>query len=690
MCVWMKRVNITPSTRQASRLFVAGTLCAALCLFVTCASAKQDGQAPEANQPPRQVQPILDTPLRDPAICRGPDGIYYLTGTSATIGRDGKPDFQNNDGIYLWKSTDMAKWDAMGKVWNLAEDAKSRWTRMKGVNLDDPTGDLVRGVRSPELHYLKGTWWIPFSMSHGGTGLLKSMSGKAEGPYQYVGLMTVRGMDPSLFEDVDGSVYWVFGEGWIARMKDDLSDLAEQPRLLQPEGETYELWGEGAAKFAENRPLIGTHGAFIFRENNEYHLCAAEYVERLGGKGVHDTFVASAKSLSGPFGKRRLMIPHGGQTTVFRDGEGNLHGTFGGDRMAVFTDKAGVVPLRYDGFLKHVWKPNLVSATSHPLKHLAHQAVVVEGGVVPGLRPLDLPGPFENSLRDPTVLNAPDGWYYMVATTAHTKMPNPDQPGIYGWKSRDLKTWEAMGELWNVADWKTAGSPYKPQPPHFAPQLKQNFEGIWSPGIYYVKGNYYIVWGPSYGGCYLLRSKTGKAEGPYESVDCEFHKTGIAPALFADDDGSVYYVCTGGISIGKMKDDMSGLAEPLRDCGPADGSYLGFEGPALIKAHGKYILLLANTGKIHRQGQTASHDQFGTYDWMYCWADNIYGPYSTAKVAVPHAGETNPFLGKDGRWYNAIFGSDSTAPFYGKFNIFPLDIRWNNGEIAIEPEKLKP
>ena len=32
--------------------------------------------------PPAGVRKLLDTPLRDPSICRGPDGTYYLTGTS--------------------------------------------------------------------------------------------------------------------------------------------------------------------------------------------------------------------------------------------------------------------------------------------------------------------------------------------------------------------------------------------------------------------------------------------------------------------------------------------------------------------------------------------------------------------------------------------------------------------------------
>jgi hypothetical protein len=47
-----------------------------------------------------QVKPLLDVPLKDPSICKGPDGFYYLTGTEA---QDGK-DFLNNQCIRIWKS----------------------------------------------------------------------------------------------------------------------------------------------------------------------------------------------------------------------------------------------------------------------------------------------------------------------------------------------------------------------------------------------------------------------------------------------------------------------------------------------------------------------------------------------------------------------------------------------------------
>jgi beta-xylosidase len=629
------------------------------------------------------VRPVLDVPLRDPAVCRGADGAYYLTGTSASTRPDGSLDFDNNDGIYLWKSADRKTWAPLGQVWDLAAGGLPRFARLWQSRPDVPDGEPVRGVRAPEIHCLKGTYWIPFGMSAGGTGLLKSTSGKPEGPYAFVKQFTAEGFDPSLFLDgdassADGAVYWVMGEGWVARLKDDLSDFAEPPRLLRPEPVPFSFGG----KALDHDATVGTHGAFLFKEAGKYHLAAARHASRLGGRAAHDTYVACAEKIEGPYSVRTLMVPHGGQVTVFRDEGGRLWSTFGGDATAVFRDKPGIVGIRYDDYLKRVWTPTLEWVYRYGDRTGWITPVVVEAGPVARARPLDLPGLFEGHIRDPHVVNAPDGWYYLTGTVGHARMPDPSSPGHYAWRSRDLKTWEFMGEVWNTRAWKGPGSPYKPQPPRFC-DLKQNFEGLWGPRISCVKGNFYIPWGPAYGGCYLLRSTTGKAEGPYEDVPFEFNPRHIAPTLFEDDDGSVYYLFGWVPEIARMKDDLSGLAEKPRAIGPGDGSTLGYEGPFMIKAHGKYILFTSETSGVAGFASTG----LGSYDWNYCWADNVYGPYSKPRIAVPHGGCSSTFKGKDGRWYNTVFGSDGSAPFQCRLAVVPLDIRWENGEIAIEQAK---
>ena len=77
-------------------------------------------------QIPAQTAPVLDYWMRDTWVTAGPDGYYYLTGTTAAPGRKfaGQPHCWDwNDGIYLWRSTDLKNWESMGPVWTFDKDA---------------------------------------------------------------------------------------------------------------------------------------------------------------------------------------------------------------------------------------------------------------------------------------------------------------------------------------------------------------------------------------------------------------------------------------------------------------------------------------------------------------------------------------------------------------------------------------
>ena len=101
----------------------------------------------------------------------------------------------------------------MGLVWSFEQDATwQQWRFHKKA---------VRALWAPEIHYIKGNYYITLSMPPGDRGLLKSTTGLPEGPY--VNALADDGywkedIDASLFEDEDGSVYLVYGGGYIARM----------------------------------------------------------------------------------------------------------------------------------------------------------------------------------------------------------------------------------------------------------------------------------------------------------------------------------------------------------------------------------------------------------------------------------------------------------------------------------------
>lgn len=273
------------------------------------------------DESPLPVRRLLDHPLRDTSVCLAPDGFYYLTGTT------GHPTWWRvNDGIRIWKSPDMKEWRPLGMVWGIDRDG----TWQKSAK------DGFRAVWAPEIHFLKGTFWLTYCMNWpgGGTGLLRSATGRAEGPYVDVkpdGPITGE-IDAQLFEDDDGKVYWLYQNGKIARMKDDLSGLAEPPRLLKP----------------SNAKEVGFEGAMIAKIGGRYHLVCAEFNPGPGAD-TYDCMVASSDGIYGPYGERYLALPHAGHNSLFKDKAGKWWATFfGNDDEAPWKERAGLIPIKLD------------------------------------------------------------------------------------------------------------------------------------------------------------------------------------------------------------------------------------------------------------------------------------------------------------------------------------------------------
>ncbi len=274
------------------------------------------------------IAPLFDHPVRDTSICVGGDGMYYLTGTTADnpAGSHDKTGWWYvNEGIRVWKSKDLKNWEPLGLVWSLEKDAT--WAKQFKT---DGRGIRRRACWAPDIHYVKGTFWLTYSMNYRGCGLLKSTSGNAEGPYMDAkeeGPLTDE-IDASLFQDDDGTVYWVYQNGKIAKMNDDMTGLAEKPRLLKP----------------SNGKQVGFEGAYVTKHNERYYLICADFVG-----GLYHCMVADSETIYGPYGPRYIAIPHGGHNMFFTDKEGNWWATFfGNDGRAPFRERPAILRIELD------------------------------------------------------------------------------------------------------------------------------------------------------------------------------------------------------------------------------------------------------------------------------------------------------------------------------------------------------
>ncbi len=285
------------------------------------------------------LRQLGDLPLRDTSICRGPDGCWYMTGTC-------QPFWAGNEGIKVWKSKDMKSWEPLGFVWKYGE---SPWHK--------PYLELKKPLWAPEIHYLKKTFWLTYSIPGydgtgrtSGSGLLKSTSGKAEGPYVDMHPSERLGdeIDASLFQDTDGKVYFVWHCGKIALMKPDMSGFAEPYHWLKtsfPDNNPQHHSGLCEGIFGKDSfDHVGYEGMFMFKRKGTYYLCCSEIYS-----GRYSCAVSTSKSIYGPYSARYEALPHVGHNMFFRDEKGDWWSSyFGSDGSAPWQEQPGVVPVDFE------------------------------------------------------------------------------------------------------------------------------------------------------------------------------------------------------------------------------------------------------------------------------------------------------------------------------------------------------
>ncbi|SDD07608.1 Glycosyl hydrolases family 43 [Paenibacillus sp. UNCCL117] len=568
-----------------------------------------------------RIEPLLDVSLQDASICAGPEGMYYLTGT--TSGAD----------VQVWASPDLKAWTGPVSVWRL--ETEGTWQKPQ----QHAEGGC--GLCSPEIHYMRDTFWISYGLRQGGTGLLRSSSGSIEGPYLDMGRMSEDGHDASLFEDEDGAVYWVYGNGKIARMQDDMAGLAELPRLAQ----VQPWWSAGR----EDHPAysrnsqIGSHGASVIKRDGYYFLFGADALKRMDSDAI-DTFAAVSQAIYGPYSRRYLAIPHGGQAALFTGHDQQLYASFSGcGSYSPVERMPAAVPMTMAG-------PGFIRPSEDAL---------LEKGAVGSLKPAA-----DFRIRDPHISTGPDGTYYLTGTSNEPHGNFWDRNNqLHVWSSPDLKEWRHVAKVWDLAVNGTWENNIYEHP------------CLWAPEMIYLHGTFWITYSLKGGGTGLIKSVSGQAEGPYIDMG-RMTNTDIDSSLFQDDDGQVYFVWQDGM-IARMKDNMTGFAEMPRKLLCSDGQRVGYEGAFIVKYKGKYVLGAAEWNGDKRVD--------GTYDLMYAVADHLYGPYTPRRLAVPHGGHGTMFIDREGKLRSTLFGNDRTAPFRTLLGIVPLEAEADEQGMRIDP-----
>jgi xylan 1,4-beta-xylosidase len=221
-----------------------------------------------SSQPASTFQnPILPGFYPDPSICRvGQD--YYLVNSS----------FEFFPGVPIFRSQDLVHWRQIGHCLTRTNQLSLHRMRASG------------GIYAPTLRHHKGTFYMVTTLVNGGGNFYVTAKNPA-GPWSDPVWLDRSGIDPSLFFDDDGTVYYTRhqgqGDGSIAQAKLNL-------KTGKLEGELKEIWkGTGG---------VWPEGPHLYKVKGKYFLMIAE-----GGTSYdHMVTVARSDSPWGPF----VSCPH--------------------------------------------------------------------------------------------------------------------------------------------------------------------------------------------------------------------------------------------------------------------------------------------------------------------------------------------------------------------------------------------
>jgi xylan 1,4-beta-xylosidase len=217
----------------------------------------QTGRAAETFQ-----NPVLPGFHPDPSVCRVGDD-YYLVNSS----------FEFFPGVPIFHSKDLVHWRQIGYC----------LTRKSQLNLDHARAS--GGIYAPTLRYHDGVFYMITTLVDKGGNFFVTATNPA-GPWSEPVWVDHAGIDPSLFFDDDGSVYYTrhdgMGDGDIVQAKINL-------KTGKLDGEPKPIWkGTGG---------IWPEGPHLYKINGKYFLMIAE-----GGTSYgHMETIARSDSPWGPF-----------------------------------------------------------------------------------------------------------------------------------------------------------------------------------------------------------------------------------------------------------------------------------------------------------------------------------------------------------------------------------------------------
>lgn len=329
------------------------------------------------------TNPVLPGFYSDPSVCRCGDTFYMVHSSMEYF-----------PGVPLFQSKDMVHWTQLGHV----------LTRASQLDLDGAWSS--GGIYAPTIRFHDGMFYMTTTnASHGGNLIVHTKD--PAGPWSEPVFVAQKGIDPSLFFDDDGKVYFT-SVGYEGH-RQGIQMCEIDPMSGQCLTESRIIWFGTGGRYPE--------GSHLYKHDGLYYLMIAEG----GTEFAHMETVARSTSPWGPFEgcpdnpiltNRDENMPYlcgVGHADLVEDGEDGGWMVFHGFRLSqTFFHRLGretcVVPFRWEnGWPKPVTgrvAPQVVSLDAEePENMLAAWAVVEDDLQQYAPRWCFLRNPYEENYR---------------------------------------------------------------------------------------------------------------------------------------------------------------------------------------------------------------------------------------------------------------------------------------------------
>lgn len=251
--------------------------------------------------------------IRDPYITIGPDGYYYLTGTTPNpndpreqsdpynVGLNNVPEGVESivgSVVQMWRSENLVDWEDLGVIYDVNDSKKAN-------NLTNSSHKNNNALWAPEVHWV-GDRWALVHCPKGHSTLALSGGLKFDGEWSHPSPSTFIGRhDPSLFKDDNGEWYLLFGNTSIAKLKPDFRGLITEPVRIDP---------------SDRR--IGHEGATMVKVGEKYVHIGTAWSTDAGRRGSYNLYYCTSDNITGPYSERRFLGRFLGHGTPFQDKTG--------------------------------------------------------------------------------------------------------------------------------------------------------------------------------------------------------------------------------------------------------------------------------------------------------------------------------------------------------------------------------